>query len=262
MFRRSPSPLPAVPLHVTTTDHVELSGLTIDAPGPLHFVLAHGFTNHSAKPDLIRLAARLSRFGAVSAVDFRGHGESAGGSTVGGDGEMIDLDAVIADVRRRAPDRFVVVVGFSMGAAAAIRQAGLAEHRPDAVVSVSAVSRWFSRDSRSMRRVNWLLESRFGPPFAQRGLGTRLGESWPEAPVAPLGAIASVTCPILLIHGTADQYFDIEHAYALQTASGGHAELWTIEGFGHGESAMTPALCDRLAQWAIGQAAAHTGGRA
>lgn len=143
MFRRSSSPRSAIRLHITTTDHVELSGLTIDGPGPLHFVLAHGFTNHIAKPDLTRLAARLARFGAVSAVDFRGHGASAGGSTVGGDGEMFDLDAVIADVRLRAPDRFVVVVGFSMGAAAAIRQAGLTAHRPDAVVSVSAVSRWF-----------------------------------------------------------------------------------------------------------------------
>lgn len=259
MFRRSSQPLPTATLHIRTADHVELFGLRIDGPGPLHFVLAHGFTNHVAKPELTRLAVRMARTGAVSAVDFRGHGRSAGGSTVGGDGEMIDLDAVIADVRRRDPARFVVVVGFSMGAASALRQAGLGVHRPDAVVSVSAVSRWYSRDSSAMRRVNWLLESRFGARVAKRGLHTTLGGLWPQPPVAPLDAIVSATCPILLVHGTADHYFDLEHAYALQSATAGRAQLWVLDGFGHGESGMTPAICDAIARWSVQQAASTAG---
>ena len=38
--------------------------------------------------------------------------------------------------------------------------------QPDAVVSVSAVSRWYVRDTTPMQRVHWLLET---------GLGRRLG---------------------------------------------------------------------------------------
>jgi hypothetical protein len=51
-------------------------------------------------------SVRLRAFGEVRAVDFRGHGRSGGG--------------------------------------AVLRQAVLGEHRPDAVVSVSAVSRWYA----------------------------------------------------------------------------------------------------------------------
>ena len=68
---------------VRTDDGVQLAGVALDAllprplpPGsrPVTFVLAHGFTNSVARPSFLRLAGWLRRFGAVRALDFRGHG--------------------------------------------------------------------------------------------------------------------------------------------------------------------------------------------
>ena len=38
------------------------------------------------------MAGWLRRFGEVRALDFRGHGLSGGGSAVGGDPELLDVD--------------------------------------------------------------------------------------------------------------------------------------------------------------------------
>ena len=113
------------------------------SPGALAFVVAHGFTNDTASPTTRRMITRLARFGAVVSFDFRGHGRSGGATTVGRD-ETADLDAAVLFARGLGY-RHVVVVGFSMGGAVAIRQAAIGPHRPDALVSVSAPSRWYIR---------------------------------------------------------------------------------------------------------------------
>jgi uncharacterized protein len=87
-----------------------------------------------ARAPFARLAGWLRRFGEVRALDFRGHGRSGGGSGVGGDPEMLDVDAAVAAARADGADA-VVTVGLSMGGGAALRQAALGRHRPDAVVS-------------------------------------------------------------------------------------------------------------------------------
>ena len=69
-----------------------------------------------------------------------------------------------------------MTVGFSMGGGAALRQAALGRHRPDAVVSVSAVSRWYVRDTRPMRRVHWLLETT-RRPAARRPAASACGSA-------------------------------------------------------------------------------------
>ena len=88
----------------------------------------------------------------------------------------------------RSGYRRVVVVGFSMGAAIALRHAAVGSAPGDAVVSVSSPSRWYIRESAPMRRVQWLLESPFGP-LVGRGLGVRLGEPWFDLPASPVEAV-------------------------------------------------------------------------
>jgi uncharacterized protein len=152
-------------LTVRTHDGVELAGSAWAArpphpltPGrrPPTFVVAHGFTNSVARPAFARLVGWLRPFGEVRALDFRGHGLSGGASGSGGDPEADDVDAAV-EAARADGARAVVAVGLSMGGGAVLRQAALGRHRPDAVVSVSAVSRWYVRDTVPMRRVHWLL---------------------------------------------------------------------------------------------------------
>lgn len=242
-------------LTVVSADGVRLSGIAVPAIGvpttarPLTWVVAHGFTNSVARPSFLRLAGWLARFGDVRAVDFRGHGSSEGGSTAGGDPETGDLDAAVAAARDDGAST-VVTLGLSMGGGVALRQAALGRHRPDVVVSLSAVSRWYVRDTRPMQRVHWLLETtpgrRLGAPF----LGLRLDPPWsvpPPPPVQVVSAIAPV--PLLLVHGDRDEYFPLEHFRTLAQAAGPTATAWVVPGFGHAESGATRPLVERIGRW-------------
>jgi alpha-beta hydrolase superfamily lysophospholipase len=247
------------PLTVRTGDGVTLRGIIVPAARPESarpgqrvptFVVAHGFTNGVARPASLRVARWLSRFGDVRSLDFRGHGRSDGGSTVGGDGELHDLDAAVGSARADGADA-VVTVGFSMGGGVALRQAALGEHRPDAVVSVSAVARWYVRETRPMRRVHWLLETTPGRRVAARWLGLRLGAPWEQLPVSPIEAAHLVApTPLLLVHGDRDAYFPVEHFRALARAAGPAATAIVVPGFGHAENGVTAPLVERIGRWA------------
>ena len=246
------------PLTVRTEDGVTLRGTLVPAARPapaggersVTFVVAHGFTNGVAKASSLRVARWLSRFGDVRSLDFRGHELSDGGSTVGGDGELCDLDAAVAAARTDGADA-VVTVGFSMGGGVALRQAALGRHRPDAVVSVSAVARWYVRETRPMRRVHWLLETVPGRMVGARLLGLRLGEPWDRVPISPLEAAALVPpTPLLLVHGDGDGYFPVEHFRALARAAGPAATAIVVPGFGHAENGVTAPLVERIGRWA------------
>ncbi len=217
-------------------------------PGGAVFVVAHGFTNATTSPTTRRMITRLARFGPVVSFDFRGHGRSGGATTVGRD-ETADVDAAVLFARGLGYSR-VVVMGFSMGGAVAIRQAAIGPHRPDALVSVSAPSRWYIRHTAPMRRVHWLLEAPTGR-VAGRALGIRLGEPWTEIPPTPLELAAGVApIPFLIVHGTEDSYFDVAEARALHAAAGHDAAIWIEPGMGHAESGTSPDLLRRIAGWA------------
>ncbi len=252
---------PAAPgtrsLTVVTADGVHLAGIAVPAAGsppagrPLTWVVAHGFTHSVARPSFSRLAGWLARFGEVRAVDFRGHGASGGGSTAGGDPELQDLDAVVGAARAGAPaGGAVVTLGLSMGGGVALRQAALGEHRPDAVVSLSAVSRWYVRDTRPMRRVHWLLETTAGRRLGARLLGVRLDPPWTVPPASPLQVVSGIApTPLLLVHGDRDEYFPVEHVRTLVRAAGPTATAWVVPGLGHAGSGAARPLVERIGRW-------------
>jgi uncharacterized protein len=242
---------------VTSADGVRLSGIHLPGPGgDTAIAVCHGFTHHSRHPATRPVLAALSLEAPVVAVDMRGHGRSGGRSTVG-DRELLDLDAAVRWARAAGYAR-VATVGFSLGAAVALRHATTTgTSRPDAVVAVSGPARWYSRETPAMRRVHWLLEQPHGRAVA-RLLGVRLDSSWEVVPPSPVEVVADVApVPLLLVHFTGDRYFSAAHAQALMAASGGHAQLWTEPGAGHGESGTGPELAKRSARWAL--AAARTG---
>ncbi|WP_228395025.1 alpha/beta hydrolase, partial [Modestobacter roseus] len=256
MRSRSTLPSGGARLRVRTADGVQLSGFTAPArpeagaAGPT-FVLAHGFAGSVDAEPFRRLVGWLRAFGDVRAVDFRGHGRSAGASTVGGDPEVLDLDAAVRAAREAGAGR-VVTVGFSMGGGVALRQAALGAHRPDAVVSVSAVSRWYVRDTPPMRRVHWLLETTPGRRLVAPLLGLRLGAPWAELPLAPARVAAAIApVPLLLVHGDRDEYFPLEHFRSLAQAAGPAATVWVEPGMGHAENGVTAPLAGRIGRWAV-----------
>lgn len=237
------------PVRCRTADGVDLTGVHLaGTPGGPAFVIGHGFTHGVHEPATRAVLTAFAAHGGVAAVDFRGHGRSGGRSSVGRD-ETLDLDAVVRWTRDQGYGQ-VTVVGFSMGAAIALRHAAIGSTPGDAVVSVSSPSRWYIRESAPMRRVQWLLESPLGLVVG-RALGVRLGGPWFDLPASPVEAIGAISGPVLLIHGTVDHYFHPGHVRTLQRASKG-AQLWIEPGMGHGETATTPPLVDRIAAWSAG----------
>ena len=250
-------------IQVRTADGVRLVGMHLATERDerdLAVVLAHGFTVTTARPHVRRVAARFARAAGVVMVDFRGHGRSEGRSTAG-DFEVLDVDATVRWARE-AGYRRVATVGFSMGGAVVLRHAarspvttGLTPVEPvDAVVSVSAPSRWFIRDTRRCAGctgcwrprpgAGWP-RRRCGPGSAAAGVCRRSGRSrWS-------GGSRRRRCSSC--RATRDPYFGVEHGRALAAAAPG-ADYWELAGFGHAEGALTPALVDRIAGWVAGAA--------
>lgn len=236
------------PLTLTTDDGERLAALHLPGPDPkrpLAVVVAHGFTGSIEKPGVRAVSRALARHAGVIVFDFRGHGRSTGTSTLG-DKEIHDLQAAVAKARELGYAD-VVTCGWSMGGSVVLRHAALIGG-VDGVVSVSAVSRWFYRDTKPMRRVHWAIETRVGRLIARRLLGTRIAaDGWspvPESPVEVAGRISPI--PLLLVHGDKDHYFPLEHPNALYDAAKEPKELWLLEGFGHAETAATPEILDRI----------------
>ena len=259
-------PLPRLPtewveINTTTMDGIRLRGVRVPGPpdlvDPVCFVICHGMTNSLGQPGTTAALKAFARHGEVVAFDFRGHGRSGGRSTVGAD-EVADVEAAIAAARAGGHQR-VVLVGFSMGGAIILRHQGghqgagrrgdAYRHAADAVVSVSAPARWFLRETRFMRRVQWLLEHPAGI-FVGPRVGIRLGAPWRDVPSTPLEEVAHIApTPLLIVHGDNDHYFDDDQGRLLHRAAPG-SELWIIEGMGHAESGISAATIDRIAAWA------------
>jgi pimeloyl-ACP methyl ester carboxylesterase len=240
----------AFPATLITKDGVRIDAAHTPSRGDsdLGIVIAHGFTGSWREATTRRIAHVLSGFGGVMAFDFRGHGRSAGLSTVG-DAEVLDLDAAVRHIRAIGYSR-VVTVGFSMGAAIAVRHAAL-HGGTNAVVAVSGPARWYYRGTRPMRQVHWAIERASGRLAARLAKRTRIQSGkWDPVPLAPYEAVERISpTPLLIVHGDADTFFPLEHAHQLFDAAREPKELWIEPGYGHAESSATPDLIRRIGRW-------------
>jgi len=254
--------LPGVGVTVLTSDGERLAGWHVPPPRGrdaygVGVLVAPGFTGSLGRPDVQAVARGLAARAGVLLLTPRGHPGSTGVSTLG-DREALDVDGGVAALRALGYAR-VVTCGWSMGGSAVVRHAGLAgsrvhgallAHPPDAVVAVSTTSRWWATETRSMRRLHWLVETMPGRLVSRR-LGVRVDRAgWEPAdlPVPPGEAARRVRVPMLIVHGDADAYFPVDHPHALVAAAGEGAELWLLPGFGHAENAAArdPAVLERI----------------
>ncbi|GDX32518.1 alpha/beta hydrolase [Actinomycetes bacterium] len=242
-----------------SASHIRAAQAAGPDPGQrLAFVVAHGFTGGWRQERVRKIVTWLREFGGVVSLDMRGHGRSGGWSTLGMD-EVHDVAAAVRWARDLGYQQ-VVSVGFSMGGSVVVREAALhreARERVDAVVSVSGTAFWYYRGTPVMRLVHRLVETQAGRA-AMRTRGVKIGASpWPTPPpIAPVEAAAKLgEIPLLVVHGTIDRYFPVEHAHALYRAAieGGstQSEEWIIDGFGHAESAIDRQTVDDIGRWAV-----------
>jgi uncharacterized protein len=206
---------------------------SVDAPT---IVVLHGVKKN--RTDVLRAALMLRNAGFnVLVFDGRGHGSSEGRYVTYGFYERRDVEAAIEWlVAEKKIDRGRVgMAGESMGAAIALQ---VAAHNP----WIRAV--WADSPFASLRRV--------AEEFARRV--TRLPGAvlnpvlWTTLQIAnyrgkfdvktvdPLALAARITCPVFLVHGTADQLISIAHSENIYEALGGEKDIWTVEGARHARS--------------------------
>lgn len=253
---------PHVDTRLVSADGVRLAGTYLRGPSTHApaVVLAHGFAAHRRKPAYAYLADELARHVHVLSVDLRGHGESAGRSTLG-DREALDVAAAIRWLRAYGHG-WVAVVGLSMGGTSVLHAAANASpDRPDAVVAISAPARLHAEPrTEPMRRLRAVWES----PVARQGMRTLLGVRvvppavW-TSPPHPEEAARTIRVPLLVVHGLDDAYFPIDDARAVAANAGGPVTLWEEPaGFGHAEDGVTHAFAQRLGRAVV---RAHDEGR-
>ena len=115
---------------------------------------------------------------------------------------------------------------------------------PRRVIAAAAPhTAWYlSVDQARMLRAQGYLES----PSARTGQALRIGTAFLDElesdrdAYEPMKAIGQITCPILLVHGEADQTVPVESARLLEKAAGGRAELNVIADAGHTFEAPNP----------------------
>ena len=248
---------------LTTTDGVRIDAHHDRPARPdengLAIVVAHGFTGSWRRPAMRRIASLLAESAGVVSFDFRGHGRSAGSSTVG-DREILDLDAAVRWAADLGYPR-LATLGFSMGAAVAIRHAGLLGRSAGnggltAIAAVSGPARWYYRGTIPMRRAHWVIERRLGRIVGRLALRTRIAANgWDPLPEPPHEMAAQISpIPLLIVHGDADTYFPVEHGESLYDAAAEPKELWIEPGFGHAENAVSADLLRRIGSWFRSQA--------
>lgn len=246
-LRRRPPPQPQAPVgepfSVTTLDGVPIAGVVILPPdrADTAVVLCHGFLGSWRRSQNVALARTLAERYAVFLLDFRGHGDSEGLSTVG-DREALDVHAVVSLARERGY-HLVVGVGASMGAISVLREA--ARFRDvDGVVSISSPGRW-SGHGRVARMAGVLVTTGVGRAIARRAFKTNVYPEWTWSP-PPVEMAELIEPPLLIVHGTNDRFIPKAQAQLLYARAKHPKRLLILPGFGHAELGYTPEFADML----------------
>jgi uncharacterized protein len=170
-------------------------------------ILFHGYSGE--KSGTLPEAKIFLEMGlSVLLVDFRGSGDSTESYTTVGFDEAEDVVAAVRYARMHLPQREVVLYGQSMGAAAILRAVSRYGVRPDAII-VEAVF------DKMLNTVRHRFEAMGVPSFPSAELlvfwgGRQAGfNGFAHNPVQ---YSASVTYPILFLHGATDARAHIEEA--------------------------------------------------
>lgn len=172
--------------------------------------------------------------------DHRNHGESGGTTTTFGYFEKDDMRAWVDWVFAELGDGVTVGVhGESMGAAIALQHAAI-DPRVSFVVADSSFSDLREQLGYRLAK-DWRLPAFPLLRITDMLCGIRAG-GMRFARVSPAEAAKRVAVPVLVIHGSDDEYVPLRMARAIfdaRWASGGICDLWIAPGATHAQSVDT-----------------------
>jgi glycosyltransferase involved in cell wall biosynthesis/pimeloyl-ACP methyl ester carboxylesterase len=194
-------------------------------------IIAHGFYNNKDTFLFRKIAEALSKEYDVIVFDFRGHGKS-GGKFSWTAYEHKDLQAVIGYAKENRYTK-IGVIGFSLGAAAALIQAS--NHQDiDSLIVVSAPADPKSINYHFWEKDMWEdLKLNFG--IKGQGKGVRPGNPFLKK-IRPLDIVDKVSpMPVLFLHGEKDWLVKPGHSRRLFEKAKDPKALTIIKNGGHAE---------------------------
>lgn len=213
----------------STADGVELAAWLIPHPHPRgNLIFCHGHGRNRG-----HVAALLPTFHDlglnVLAFDFRGHGDSAGHTSTFGFLEVQDLLAAETYLRRRCPDRPLLLAGVSLGAAVSLQ----------ALPQMPFVRGVWSEGA--FARFGDAVDYKFSmlPRFLRAPLiGSYSMLAWLECrlwlpSVNPVDCLENRTIPIFFCHGECDELVPLGEGEMLYERYGGPKRHWWVAGASH-----------------------------
>jgi fermentation-respiration switch protein FrsA (DUF1100 family) len=213
----------------SATDGTRIRGwlLRTEDPQPIgSVILCHGAW--TGRRECLPLALRFREAGYnVLVFDFRAHGLSEGRYITVGHEEMKDVLGAVEflKARPRIGAKRIGVVGFSMGAAAAINAAARTRDIA-AVVADSSYASFLDAMKYSFHHVRHVPHFPFGTMAVKWAQWIVKVDPTQLRPVDAIGRIAPR--PILVIHGQEDDVVPVNHAYLLYKAAGEPKDLWIV----------------------------------
>ena len=204
-------------------------------------VLMHGWGGNAEL--MLPLAKPLHAAGLnVLLPDARNHGRSDSTSFSSMPRFAEDVGAAITWLHTRTvPPPAIVLLGHSVGAAAVLLEAAR-RHDIAAVISIAA----FAHPDWMMRRQ--LTRLRLPGPLIDavlRYVEWVIGHRYDD--IAPLNTVRRVDCPVLLVHGKADDTVPATDALAIRGNPGSdQVELLLLDGAGHNSVDLIERHADRL----------------
>jgi alpha-beta hydrolase superfamily lysophospholipase len=193
-------------------------------------VLFHGYAK--AKDTLLPLAASFHEKGfACLLVDFYGSGGSSGASTTVGVYEAEDVAAVYGFALKQWPGRDIILYGVSMGGAAILRAAALAQldPPPTAIILESPFNRMLTTVIRRFRVMGV-------PSFPSAQALVFWGgvhHGFNAFKHNPAEYARSAACPAMVLHGAEDRKVFVEDAKEVFQNLAGPKAFKSYPGVGH-----------------------------
>ena len=217
-------------ISIPTVSHKHLFGWMLPVPGATStMVILHGWGGNAEQ--MLPMALPFHRAGMnVLLVDARNHGRSDrdGFSSLPRFAE--DLEKSIIWLKRTYPEysHKIALLGHSVGGGAVLLAASRRSDI-DAVISISSFAhpKWMMQ--RFLKRLHI---PAFLITFVIRYVEWVIGYRYED--IAPINTVCDIKCPILLVHGNADQTVPVEDALTIERGCRRpHIRLLTVDDAGH-----------------------------
>ena len=202
-----------------------------DTPSDKYVIISHGYTdNRFGNLKYMRLYLPLGYN--IIIYDLRGHGENAPAATTYGIREAVDLMHVIDDTVNRYNPGVLGLHGESLGAATTVT---CLKYLPPVDFAVADCP--FADIKNVLKK--GLKDSPFSPVIIALGsFGAQLKYHVSFSDMTPVDAVTENKIPLLLMHGTADDFIVPENSQRIYDATKGPKKICFIENAGHAASVI------------------------